>query len=223
MTGERGADEFRVQPSCSMTQEGETAVVVTGAHADAITGIVESDEWRYHQVEVARRDGRRSAFGFPDAVTVARQPGVRRQMYETHAPGRTDHGYEDRPAAGEGVHEQVADLGFGGGREIKTDASRGVPERAARDVIADTGGITLARHRIERETGPLSGLPVSCALGLHERPVLRERGGTSRLCRHQPSLSNQSVKWGRPRQRRLSAVSRICAMLPSDFDPEIVD
>src|SRR6056297_2761831 len=140
LTRERCADEFGMQPVSAMTQEREASVVVPGAHADAVSCLVERGQRRDHQVESARRDCGGCALRFPDSVTIADKSRVGRQADEVHAAGRG---------------------------EVKADAPRGMPERAVREMAADGSGMTRARRFVECEAGPLSGLPVLCALGLH--------------------------------------------------------
>src|SRR6056297_1428374 len=167
LTRERCADEFGMQPVSAMTQEREASVVVPGAHADAVSCLVERGQRRDHQVESARRDCGGCALRFPDSVTIADKSRVGRQADEVHAAGRADYRHVDDAASGEGLHEQVAEVDFRGRGEVKADAPRGMPERAVREMAADGSGMTRARRFVECEAGPLSGLPVLCALGLH--------------------------------------------------------
>ena len=56
LTVERNAEQFRLQPMLTMSQERETAIVVTPTHSDSMPLVVERDEWRDDKIQVARSD-----------------------------------------------------------------------------------------------------------------------------------------------------------------------
>src|SRR6056297_277270 len=170
LTREGRADELGMQPVSAMTEESEAPVVVAGAHADAVSCVVECGQRRDDEVEFPGRDCVGCALRFPDAVTVADESRVAWQADEVHAAGRSDHRYVDDAAAGERFREQVADVDFGLCGKVQTDAPRRMPVRAVREMPADGGGMARACRVVECAAGPLSGLPVYCALGLHGRP-----------------------------------------------------
>src|SRR6056297_2179593 len=202
LTREGRADELGMQPVSAMTEESEAPVVVAGAHADAVSCVVECGQRRDDEVEFPGRDCVGCALRFPDAVTVADESRVAWQADEVHAAGRSDHRYVDDAAAAAKY------------RQMRRAACQcELCDRCRQMAVEWRARVASSSARRARCPACLCTARSAC-MGA---PVLRERGGTSRLCRHQPSLSNQSVRWGRPRQRRLSAVSRICAMLPSGF------
>lgn len=46
--------------------------------------------------------------------------------------------------------------------------------------------------------------------------------GASRHCRYQPSLSNQSNRWGQPWQQKAIHKCGFAHMLPTVHDPEVI-
>ena len=89
LTVECEADELRMQPVRTVSEERETAIEVAAAHTDTIAEFVECDEWSEYEIDPPRRD-KRSRDGLPEPEKVSFEASVGGDLPEDHASATVD-------------------------------------------------------------------------------------------------------------------------------------
>ena len=180
------------------------------AHAEAIAPRIEAHERRNHRVDAARRQTLRGCVrGFRNAEAVVRERGVVRQRQEPHgAAASVDDARRIQPRAGATCDPEVrCEVHLAVHREVhRYDTSRRGETQPAQD--RGDASLGVAPH-VGRQLAPQSSqspplVSVFPASLLHVAPR-EERGGATRLCRHEPLLSTWSNIRGRLRHLRLPA------------------
>ena len=234
-----------------MFQVTETSIVIAASHADATARIVENHDRCDDQIE-GEQPSEFVRIRLPDAVVVEGQNRVRARFREAHRirspEDRQKNSFIGVPCA----RDYGSRIDFIPGREVAGDSACGavsaaiqkpsrdyrrtlfplpVGQRTARlFCVCPQFRVSQRKRTISHPRRPViryslvlgNGQPSSQTTPPRRAGSQWKERGASRLCRHRPSLSNQSNRWGQPWQQQAFRCCGPAQMLPTDHDPESV-
>ena len=193
LTLKRNAEQFRSNPVFAVSQKRKATIVIAAAHADAMSVFIECDGRCNDQIAVVevrseprdrvpirRMSSARVRFRIDFAKNISpllRKIGTKMRLFARHARSMMFACLLRRSSAGSTRRLCCVKLSRSITRlQIICEALRAVR-------------LVILRRACNACVEVHS---------LHQVLIATRKGGASRLCRHKPSLSNRSNRWGQP-------------------------
>lgn len=180
-----------------MTEEGEAAIIETGAHANAMALGVESNQWHQDEIQPLRcEDLAATSGGFQDAETITLELGTAIDADEPEATGCMLAQHRQIPAAT--ASKPRADrlwVELAGDWQVEGEALCGMQEAAADESLTNGFGVIALLALAQRRTCTTQ---TAAKQGISHDGLAAERRDTSHLCRCSPSFLNLRVQVGTP-------------------------
>jgi len=190
-----------MSPTLSIPQEAKGAVVKAASHAKPIANLVKSDQWRNHDI---KSYGPQQGFPcwFGNSESIGHQKGIAAIAAKKQRLSLQDR-QVDFAAAIPGSADQPGAIDLAIYGQVSGNAPGTLHQRQLPG--ERTGGMAGLAGKLRGQGASLANELGAQFRAVHEGPASDIKSGSSRLCRDEPSPSNQGDRWGQPRQIRLSA------------------